>query len=197
MVCRGIGMKLTIGSLFAGVGGFDAGFRRAGFDTRWCVEWDEKAQSVLRRHFQEAKIFGDVTKVTADDLGYVDVVTYGFPCQDVSVAGKRAGMTGKTRSGLFYEATRLICELNPRFCLFENVPGLLSSNEGRDFGNALRELAQIGYGTTHYWTLDSQWFGVAQRRRRVFGLSSRKVEPDFAVRCAEAIQAVSEGLRGF
>lgn len=186
--------KLTMGSLFAGVGGFDAGFEAAGFESRWCVEWDEKAQCVLRRHFSGAQIHGDITKIGHADLEPVDVITYGFPCQDLSVAGKRAGMKEGTRSGLFYEAMRIIRELRPRFCLFENVPGLFSSDKGRDFGRALYHLAECGYRHTFYITLDSKWFGLAQRRRRVFGISSREVEPDFGTRCAEAILAVREGL---
>ena len=185
------------GSLFAGVGGFTEGFRKAGYDTKWVVEWDKHCQMVLRRQFPEARLYSDVTQVGGEELGYVDVVTYGFPCQDVSVAGKRKGVKkDETRSGLFYDAMRIIRGIKPRVCIFENVPGLLSSNGGNDFAEVIRELAESGYGDTLWLTLDSQWFGVAQRRRRVFGISAREAEGDFAKRCAEQILSLCQGLRG-
>jgi DNA (cytosine-5)-methyltransferase 1 len=189
---------LTMGSIFAGVGGLDLGFHRAGFDTKWQIEWDKNAQCVLRRHFPNAALHGDVKTVQASVLAPVDVITYGFPCTDVIVAGKRKGMVkGETRSGLFYEAIRLISGVRPRFCVFENVPGLLNSNHGRDFGNVLFHLASIGYGKTLWIILDSQRFGVAQRRRRVFGISAREVTGDIGIQCSEQIQAISEGLRRY
>ena len=96
----------------------------------------------------------------------VDLVYGGFPCQDVSVAGKRAGLSGN-RSGLWFEFERVLSELRPRWCVVENVPGLLSSNGGADFSRVLRGLGDLGYGWA-YRVLDARWFGVPQRRRRVF-----------------------------
>lgn len=161
-------MKLRVGSMFAGIGGFDLGFERAGFEVAWCIEWDRNAQAVLRRRFPNAKIFGDIRKVTPDQLDRVDVICGGFPCQDLSVAGKRAGLAGK-RSGLFHDAMRLVRELDPAVLVLENVPGLLSSNHGRDFGTVLREVGEGWSCDEVAWrVLDSQFFGVAQRRRRVF-----------------------------
>ena len=100
----------TIGSLFAGIGGFDLGFERAGFSTTWACEIDQKAQAVLRLRFPNAKLHDDVCQIGAHNLEPVDVVTFGSPCQDLSVAGKRAGLAGE-RSGLFHEAVRVIREL--------------------------------------------------------------------------------------
>jgi len=186
--------KLRIGSLFAGVGGFDLGFRRAGFETAWAVEIDEKAQAVLRLRFPEAELHDDVTKVGAHNLAPVDVITYGFPCQDLSVAGKRAGLEG-ARSGLFHEAVRVICELRardgkPDIAIAENVPGLFSSNGGRDFAVVLQTLVDVGARDVAWRVLDSQHFAVAQRRKRVFIVS------DFGGERAAEILSFAKGVRG-
>ena len=183
-------MTLTFGSLFAGIGGFDLGFTRAGLEAAWHVELDEKCRRVLAKHWPDAAAHVDVCEVGGDSLTDVDVVTFGFPCQDLSIAGKRAGLNGR-RSGLFYEAARLIDELQPEYALFENVPGLLSSDGGRDFARVLIRLARSGYRGS-WRVLDSQWLGVAQRRRRVFGLFSRGDSGD--MRCAE-ILSISESLQ--
>ena len=133
--------KPTMGSLFAGIGGFDLGFERSGFDVRWCVEKDKNCQKVLKRRFPNAKIYGDITQIKDEELEKVDVVCGGFPCQDLSVAGKRKGLAGE-RSGLFYEAVRLVRAIKPEFLILENVPGLLSSNKGHDFAAVIREVDQ-------------------------------------------------------
>jgi len=166
----------TIGSLFAGIGGFDLGFERAGFKTTWACEIDQKAQSVLRLRFPDAKLHDDVCQIGAHNLEPVDVVTFGSPCQDLSVAGKRAGLAGE-RSGLFHEAVRVIRELReqhgkPDFAIWENVPGAFSSNQGRDFAAVIDALADIGARDIAWRVLDSRFFGVAQRRRRVFLVAS-------------------------
>ncbi len=178
-------------SLFAGIGGFDLGFQRAGFRVAAHVEKDERCRRLLASKWPEAVSLDDVGTAGAHNLPPCDVVTFGFPCQDLSVAGKRAGLSGG-RSGLFYEATRIINELKPAYCLFENVPGLLSSDGGRDFARVLMEMDRIGYCGA-WRVLDAQWFGVAQRRRRVFGLFSRL--DSGAERCAE-ILSIAESLRG-
>lgn len=157
---------MRFGSLFAGIGGFDLGLERAGMTCAWQCEADPKARAVLRRHWPDVPIYEDVREMRGGDVEAVDLVCGGFPCQDISVAGRRAGLAGK-RSGLFYEFVRLARELAPRWILLENVPSLLSSNGGRDMGAVLGALGQLGYGWT-YRVLDSQYFGVAQRRSRVF-----------------------------
>jgi len=185
----------TIGSLFAGIGGFDLGFERAGFKTSWAVEIDQKAQAVLRLRFPDAELHDDVTQVGANCLGPVDVVTFGSPCQDLSVAGKRAGLAGG-RSGLFHESARIIRELRakygkPDFAVWENVPGAFSSNGGRDFAVVIQTMVDLGARDVAWRVLDSRFFGVAQRRRRVFLVA------DFGGERAEQVLALSEGVRGY
>lgn len=165
---------MNVLSLFSGVGGFDLGLERAGMTTVAQVEWDAKCQQVLARHWPDVPRWGDVSDVNGSDLPDCDLVAFGSPCQDLSVAGKRAGMVeGETRSGLFYEAIRIIKELQherrgPAWVVWENVVGALSSNGGRDFGAVLDSLADIGAVDIQWRVLDAQWFGVPQRRRRVF-----------------------------
>jgi DNA (cytosine-5)-methyltransferase 1 len=156
---------LTVGSLFSGIGGFDLGFERAGMDVRWQCEIDKTAREVLRRHWPDATVYEDVRNV-GSGAAAVDVVCGGFPCQDVSVAGRRAGLAGE-RSGLWFEFHRILAEVTPEWVVIENVPGLLSSNAGRDFATILRGLVELRYGVV-WRVLDSQHFGVPQRRRRVF-----------------------------
>jgi DNA (cytosine-5)-methyltransferase 1 len=157
---------MKAGSLFSGVGGFDLGFERAGINTVWQVEKDKYARAVLAQHFPNAEQHEDVRYVGAGNLSAIDVITGGFPCQDVSIAGNRAGLDGE-RSGLWHEFHRILAELKPSWVVVENVPGLLSSNGGRDFAVVLRGLVECGYGGC-WRVLDSQYFGVPQRRRRVF-----------------------------
>jgi len=184
-------------SLFSGAGGFELGFERAGIDTVLQVEIDPVCLSVLERHWPKTERVGDVRQVDAATLQGrgrdvaragrgadterlrhaagrgsgtepVDLVYGGFPCQDVSVAGQRAGLRGE-RSGLWHEFHRVLSELRPRWVVVENVPGLLSSGvePGADFGVVLRGLVDLGYGVA-WRVLDARWFGVPQRRRRVF-----------------------------
>ena len=157
-------------SLFSGIGGFDLGFDRAGMTCVAQVEFNPQASEVLSRHWPDVVRFKDVCDVGASNLPNADVLVGGFPCQDVSVAGKRAGLAGE-RSGLWFEFLRILTELKPQFCVIENVPGLLSSNGGRDFAVILRGLVECGYRVS-WRILDAQYFGVAQRRRRVFIVAS-------------------------
>ena len=190
-------------SLFAGVGGFDLAFERAGMDCVGQVEIDKHCREVLSAHWPEVPKWGDIHDVTASglltesrtkgervgncdgtsaDVGRpanhpshlldggtdrtVDVLCGGFPCQDYSVAGKRGGLVGD-RGALWWQFHRLIAECRPTWVVGENVPGLLSSNGGRDFGTIVGSLVELGYGVV-WRVLDAQYFGVAQRRRRVF-----------------------------
>ena len=166
----------TFVSLFAGVGGFDLGFEQAGHTCVGQVEIDKHAQSVLKKHWPDVPLHDDVTTATqwAKEIGLigkVDIVCGGFPCQDVSVAGKRAGIAGE-RSGLFWDAIQFAQEVKAQTIVLENVPGLLSSNDGRDFGVVLTALADAGYRHIEWRVLDSQFFGVPQRRRRVIIVGS-------------------------
>ncbi len=168
-------------SLFAGVGGFDLGLERSGHTCVGQVEIDKHARSVLELQFPNVPKHDDVTTAIdwADQIGLtgnIDLVCGGFPCQDLSVAGKRAGLAG-ARSGLFYDALRFATHTKAKTILLENVPGLLSSNQGRDFGSVLIALADSGYSNIEWRLLDSQFFGVPQRRRRVFIVASVGTEP--------------------
>jgi DNA (cytosine-5)-methyltransferase 1 len=169
--------KLTGVSLFAGVGGFDLAMERNGVEVVANVEIDKACQSVLAKHFPNAKQFSDITEVKGSDLigaGFEPsrgIITGGFPCQDLSVAGKRRGLAGE-RSGLFWEISRLIEETKTEWFILENVPGLLTSNKGADFGVVVGTMADIGYSLA-WRVLDAQHFGVPQRRRRVFIVGRR------------------------
>lgn len=157
---------LTFGSLFTGIGGFDLGLERAGMECKWQVENDRFCNEILTRHWPDVPKYGDISAVDFSRLERVDMVCGGFPCQDLSVAGNRAGLAGE-RSQLFWEAIRCVRVLEPRWVLIENVPGLFSSQSGRDFLAVISALDELGYGVA-WRVLDSQNFGVAQRRRRVF-----------------------------
>jgi len=156
-------------SLFSGIGGFDLGFERAGMEVVGMCEIDRHAQAVLQRHFPNATLHTDVRSVVYE-RGAVDVVCGGFPCQDLSVAGKRRGLDGE-RSGLWFEFQRIIDVAEPAWVVIENVQGLFSSNGGADFAVIIQWLAQRGYGVG-WRVLDSQGFGLAQRRKRVFIVGS-------------------------
>lgn len=204
-----LGLTMTIGSLFAGIGGFDLGCECAGLRSIWNVERDPACRKLLAAKFPHAAQYDDARTVSAANLAPVDLICGGFPCQDLSVAGKRSGLSGE-RSGLFYQLTRITYELKPAFLLWENVPGLVSSfspiteptareveagerevEEDSDLETVLRELDRIGYhgGFRHF---DARYFGLAQRRRRVFGMFARA---DIgAGRCAE-ILSLAEGVR--
>ncbi|HBF40454.1 MAG TPA: DNA cytosine methyltransferase [Anaerolineaceae bacterium] len=160
---------MKFGSLFSGIGGFDLGFERAGMGCFWQCEIDPKARQVLKRHW-DVPIYEDVKRITRQNTEAVDLICGGFPCQDVSIAGNRAGLAGK-RSGLWFEFARIIELLGPKWVVVENVPGLLSSNRGRDFAVIIQWLAKCGYGVS-WRILDAQYFGVPQRRRRVFIVGS-------------------------
>ena len=161
---------MKFGSLFSGVGGFDLGFERSGMECAWQVEYDPHCQAVLERHYPNVRRYRDVRDVGSSTLEAVDLICGGFPCQDLSVAGKRAGFAGE-RSSLWYEYQRIVDEMRPQWVVIENVPGLLSSAKGGDFETVIRSLDEFGYGVA-WRVLDSQYFGVPQRRRRVFIVAS-------------------------
>jgi DNA (cytosine-5)-methyltransferase 1 len=157
---------LRVGSVFAGIGGLDLGAERGGLCVSWQIEIDAAARAVLGVHWPGVPCWTDVRTVDSAVLSPVEVLVGGFPCQDLSVAGKRAGLEGE-KSGVVFEWLRLLDGLRPRWIVLENVPGLLSSHRGRDFLVLLDALGQRGYGVA-WRILDAQYFGVAQQRRRVF-----------------------------
>jgi len=184
---------LTVGSTFTGVGGADLGLERAGFSIAWQCELDAWKRSVLAAHWPRVPIYEDIT--TLHDPAPVDLLIGGFPCQDLSVAGKRKGFSGE-RSVLAFEFLRLAESLRPRWLLLENVPGLLSSNRGRDLARLLDEVGTIGYGWA-FRVLDARYFGVPQRRRRVF-ICARRADAVIDLRSASelALRALWEGSGG-
>jgi DNA-cytosine methyltransferase len=193
-------MTLTFGSLFAGVGGFDMGFEQAGWDCKFQVEWDKNCQQILNKHWPDVPKWLDVSNVNGAEIPPVDCIIFGSPCQDLSVAGKRAGLEGE-RSGLFHEAVRIIKEMRdatngtfPRWTVWENVAGALSSNNGRDFGTVINEMAKAGAHLQEFALLDAQHFGVPQRRRRVFLVSC--FDSATADRCPDPLLPVTESVRG-
>ena len=168
--------KPTVGSLFAGIGGFDLGFEQAGFATAWQVEIDDTNRAVLADRFPHAKQLRDV-RTCLPDLWRTDVIVGGFPCQDVSIARKRRGLAG-ARTGLFFDALAIVSSLRPRWLVLENVTGLLNSNDGKDFQTVVRSLAECGY--VGYWrVLDASYFGVPTARRRVFMVAGLGEQPPF------------------
>lgn len=153
---------MNVGSLFSGIGGIELGLERAGFETAWFVECELHAQAILRKHWPNAIIYDDVTKLDFKDVPKVDVLTGGFPCQDISNAGKRAGIEG-SRSGLWKYYLKAISEIRPRYALIENVAAL--TRRGLDV--VLCDLAQIGYDA-EWHCISASSVGAPHRRDRVF-----------------------------
>jgi len=191
-------------SLFSGVGGFDMGLEAAGMTTVFQCELDKNCRQTLDHHWPLVPKWDDVSTLTGqyilDHCDGVDVVAWGSPCQDLSVAGKRAGLTGE-RSGLFHQGIRILKELRelsngkyPTWSIWENVAGALSSNNGADFGEVLYEMDEAGACFSEWSMLDAQYFGVPQRRRRVFVLSC--FDPAIASRSPEKILTVGESSGG-
>lgn len=166
---------LRFGSLFAGVGGFDLGLEAVGWRPVWQVERDGLARGVLACRWPRVVRFGDVRDVSGGMLEPVDVVCGGFPCQDVSIGGSRSGLAGEM-SGLFFEFVRIVVEMRevsdgrfPRWVLWENVPGLVSGDGSLAVVYAAWD--QVGAVVQEHRLVDARFFGVPQRRRRVFGVA--------------------------
>lgn len=200
-------MALTAVSLFTGAGGMDLGFERAGIETvlqcdlfdashlldmpaverRDLTSYGHALRGVLERHWPGVERVNDVRNVSGTGA---DLVHFGSPCQDLSVAGKQSGFVEGGRSNLFFEGVRVIRDTGPRFVVWENVVGALSSNGGRDFAAVLAALADAGAVDIAWRVLDAQGFGVPQRRRRVF------VVADFGgERAAEILFEPESGAR--
>lgn len=211
--------RLTLGSLFSGSGGFELGGILAGIEPKWNAEIEPFPIRVTTKRLPKVQHFGDVSSLDGAKLPPVDVITFGSPCQDMSLAGRRAGLDGD-RSVLFYQAIRIVREMReatngkqPRFIVWENVPGAFSSNHGQDFKAVLEAVIHLkapeaavpspekgrwphadlflGDGwSVAYRVLDAQYWGVAQRRRRVFLVA------DFDSERAGDILFEPQGLQG-
>lgn len=221
-------MNYKLGSLFDGSGGFPLAGVLCGIEPVWAAEVEPYPIAVTSSRFPKMKHLGDISKVNGADIEPVDIITFGSPCQDLSVAGKRAGLKHEangdeetTRSGLFMEAVRIIKEMRkatngqyPRFALWENVPGAFSSNKGEDFRVVCEELIKIvepsafmppvpkngwNYADSYlgdgwslaYRVLDAQYWGVPQRRRRIYLVADLRGE------CAREVLFERQGLRGY
>ena len=210
--------NLTLGSLFDGSGGFPLGGMLAGITPVWASEVEPFPIRVTTKRLPFMKHYGDISQMDGGEIEPVDIITFGSPCQDMSVAGKRDGLDG-SRSSLFYEAIRIVkemrCKTNgtkPRFIVWENVPGAFSSNKGEDFRCVLESICRVkdeelsvprpakwpyageilGDGFSVAWRqLDAQYWGVPQRRKRIFLVA------DFADGCAGKILFESEGVSGY
>lgn len=156
---------ITFGSLFAGIGGFDLGFERAGMVCKWQVEIDDYANKVLRKHWPDVHRERDIRQCGIHNLQRVDVICGGFPCQDISYAGLGAGLDGE-RSGLFFEAVRVVRELQPQVIVLENVAALLT----RGLDRVLGTLAEIGYDA-EWHCIPAAAVGAPHIRDRVFILA--------------------------
>jgi DNA (cytosine-5)-methyltransferase 1 len=191
--------KLTVGSLFAGIGGFDLAAERAGLEVKWQVEIDDYATRVLEKHWPNAKRYRDIRAIDWSSVEPVDLVCGGFPCQPHSVAGKRKG--SEDRRDLWGDFAEAISCLRPRWVLAENVPGLLSSDSGQFFGRVLRDLAALGFdaewecipasavGANHkrdrLWLVAHASRELLDRSRRA-GASGRAEHPDRGSDVADA-----------
>lgn len=206
---------MTLGSLFDGIGGWLLAARHAGVTPVWSSEIEPFPQSVTARHFPDVQQFGDITQINLDDIEPVDIICAGSPCQDLSIAGKRKGLNGE-RSGLFRTAVDIVRRIRastggmyPRYFVWENVPGAFSSNKGADFRAVLEEIgqAEIPMPENGKWAnagmaelpqceiawrvLDAQYWGVPQRRRRIFLVADFGTE----TRCAGEILFEPESVR--
>lgn len=168
-------MKLQLLDLFSGIGGISLGLHRSGLcETVAFCEINGFCQDILRKNFNGTPIFDDVCAINKEGLSNEGIVpnfiTAGFPCQDISLAGKQAGIKDGTRSGLWFEVRRLICEIRPKFVLLENVANLLSGprqQPGRWFGGLLGDLAQCGYDA-EWANIPASALGAVHRRERVW-----------------------------
>lgn len=190
--------QLTLGSLFSGSGGFELGGILAGITPVWASEIEPFPVLVTHKRLPTVKHYGDVSELNGAELEPVDIITFGSPCQDLSIAGKRAGIQEGERSNLFFQAIRIIKEMRektngeyPRYCVWENVPGAFSSNGGDDFKAVLEavigvkeEGIEVPAPKDHRWpkadvylgdgwsvayrVLDAQYWGVPQRRSRIY-----------------------------
>lgn len=170
-------------SAFAGIGGFDLGFQRAGIETVTQIEWDDHCTTVLDRQWPSLDRYGDIADVTGSQIGAADLFAGGFPCQGTSIAAPhRAGLHDE-RSHHYYEFVRLVEEYarlvdaaGPRWVVIENPPGLLRSNDGRDMAAVVGHLEELGYGWA-YRVVDGRYLGTTQRRQRVIVVGHRGGDP--------------------
>jgi len=185
---------VRFGSLFSGIGGLDLGLEMAGMECSWMVEVDKFGSQILKHHWPDAEIYGDIYTIDGKELKPVDLICGGFPCQPVSFAGKRAGTTDER--WLWGEFARIIRQVKPRWVVAENVTGLLSANSGRAFAEVLRDLAQIGYNAV--WNVfpagGQGGVGAPHRRERIFIIAKKITDTnDKRVKRRKRLALVQDG----
>lgn len=183
--------RLSVAALFAGIGGIELGLQRAGHHADMLCERWEPAKAVLRAWFPDVPLHGDVRELV--QLPHVDIVTAGFPCTDLSQAGRTAGITG-AQSGLVGEVFRLLRKADPRWVILENVRNMLPLDGGRAMRYLVDQLEALGYRWA-YRTVDSRFTGVPQRRHRVLVVASRTEDPRSALLVDDAWEPSTERLR--
>jgi DNA (cytosine-5)-methyltransferase 1 len=161
-------VTLSVGSVFSGIGGIEFGFEKEGFETKWFIEYNPYCQEVLKKHWPDVPIYGDITKVDFTKLEKVDCLTGGFPCQDISVAGRHAGILEGKRSSLWKYYAEAIGILRPKVAVIENVPNL--ANLGLNV--VLADLAEKGYGAD-FFTICARDVGAPHKRERLFIIARR------------------------
>ena len=189
-----MGRRKTINQLdlFSGIGGFHLGFERAGYKVNsYFSEIDKHAIAVYKQQFKNSKYVGSVVDIRGNELPRIDLITFGSPCQDFSLAGKREGMSGE-RSSLILEAIRLISECRPGVFIWENVKGTFSSNSGEDFAAILQAFANIGGYRLEWQLLNTSWF-LPQNRERIYLVGySTKTKRNW-----RGVFPIGEKFRGF
>jgi DNA (cytosine-5)-methyltransferase 1 len=162
--------------LFSGIGGFTLGLQHAGFEFDWhgYSEIDPYAESIYQKQFPDAHKIGDISNVNTKALPKIELITLGWPCQDVSIAGRRGGLQA-ARSGLFFEAIKILRTVRPNYFIAENVKGLFSSNNGADFTIVLQEITNIGYDC-QWQLLNTRWV-LPQNRERIYFVGHLRERP--------------------
>lgn len=167
--------EMKILDLFSGIGGFSLAAQRVyGEIEGGYSEIDKYAKQIYKKHFPGHIDYGDITTIREQELPYFDIITFGFPCQDLSIAGKRTGFNGR-RSSLYFEAIRIINAVRPKYFIFENVKGLFSSHEGKDFIAVLQAITDIGYNG-QWQLINTKWF-LPQNRERIYFIGYSSAEP--------------------
>jgi len=210
---------LTLGSLFDGIAGFPLAAAGLGIKTVWTSEIEPNCVEIAARHFPESRQLGDITKLNGADLDPVDIISFGSPCQNLSIAGNQRGLDGE-KSKLFFEAVRIVYEMRgatngkyPKYIIWENVAGAFSSNKGQDFRRVLEEISKTRIpmpdsgrwanagmvrsngGSTAWRMLDAQYWGVPQRRKRIFLVRDFRTDRagQILFECESVLGYVAEG----
>lgn len=211
--------EMTLGSLFDGIAGFPLAAAQNGIKTIWASEIVGDCIDIVKKHFPEIQHLGDITKINGGEIPPVDIISFGSPCQNLSTAGNQKGLDGE-KSQLFFEAIRIIYEMRgatngkyPKYIIWENVAGAFSSNKGQDFRRVLEEITKTyipmpnsrrwatsgmvrsAAGSTAWRQLDAQYWGVPQRRKRIYLVHNFNGEcaPEILFECESVLGYTAQG----